>query len=169
MRSATAPIIPWFSRSHARPRSAGNSSTGRPHWPYAITTPAPPIDGASSSTWSRRIAPHAPEQLGEVGVEGIAPRGEVVQVAHLAQAPRVPLPGERRGHHAVVLHVLLERTARECHRHRPARALAQRGPHESHDAPPADEAGLLRVEARQEEAPRLQEQPVEGGREAALN
>ncbi len=56
-----ASTMPAASKSAARPCSAGNTSTGRPEYPYLITVPAVPMLSDRSSaatllTWSPAAA-----------------------------------------------------------------------------------------------------------------
>src|SRR4029450_13975037 len=122
--------------------------------------------GGRWSGWSRASArPHILQQRGEVRIEHVAPGGVVVHAGALDEPCPVPLCGKRTGHEAVVVDVLLARAAGQGHRHGAPRALAHGRAYEVHDAPVADEARLVTVEARDEEAARLQEEGGESARE----
>src|ERR1700722_14595351 len=98
--------MPLFSKSQARPCSDGKTSTGRPKWPYAMTFSGP------SSTCSRRMGiDHRCDQVGEGGVQGVAPGDVVMGVAHRTELDLVAQPAQRRGDLLVVGQVLLHQAA----------------------------------------------------------
>src|SRR5581483_788928 len=105
------------------------------------------------------------EELGQVGVERIAPRDPVVGVRVLDERRRPALTQEGGRDRAVVAEVLLGGSAREGEGDSiDVAASAEDARDEARDPGEARGARLLRIEPAAEEAPGLEEEAAEGPR-----
>ena len=116
IRPESAPTTPR-SPAARRCRARREARNGRPQWPWTTTLPAAPIAGEYSSAWR---PPPGSQQVGQVGVQRVAPGRVVVQVRDLALLSPSAAAISR-----LVLEVLLAGALGQLGRRRAAAAAAQ--------------------------------------------